>query len=100
MAPDVASALAELGDRGRYTGDDDFVFVGEGGLPLDGDARVAPGEAEYRVGLPTRLNQRVSRHLDAWNLAQDSQRVGLEWALDRHCRRLIHNDCEDTTSRE
>ncbi len=38
MAPDVASALARLGDRERYTGDDDFVFAGEAGLPLDGDA--------------------------------------------------------------
>ena len=38
MAPDVASALAQLGDRERFTGDDDFVFAGEAGLPLDGDA--------------------------------------------------------------
>ena len=38
MAPDVASALARLGDRERFTGDDDFVFAGEAGLPLDGDA--------------------------------------------------------------
>jgi integrase len=38
MAPDVASALAKLGDRERYVGDDDFVFAGEVGLPLDGDA--------------------------------------------------------------
>ena len=38
MAPDVASALARLGDRERHTGDDDFVFAGEVGLPLDGDA--------------------------------------------------------------
>ncbi len=38
MAPDIASALAKLGDRERYTGDDDFVFAGEAGLPLDGDA--------------------------------------------------------------
>jgi len=38
MAPDVASALAKLGDRERFTGDDDFVFAGEAGLPLDGDA--------------------------------------------------------------
>jgi integrase len=38
MAPDVASALAKLGDRERYTGDDDFVFAGELGPPLDGDA--------------------------------------------------------------
>src|SRR5205085_4396882 len=38
MAPDVASALAKLGQRERFTGEDDFVFVGESGLPLDGDA--------------------------------------------------------------
>jgi integrase len=38
MAPDVASALAKFGDRERFTGDDDFVFTGEAGLPLDGDA--------------------------------------------------------------
>ena len=38
MAPDVGSALAKLGDRERYTGDDDFVFAGEAGPPLDGDA--------------------------------------------------------------
>src|ERR1700729_2293939 len=36
--PDVAGALAKLGDRERYTGDDDFVFACEAGLPLDGDA--------------------------------------------------------------
>ncbi len=38
MAPDVASALARLGERKEFTGDDDFVFAGEAGLPLDGDA--------------------------------------------------------------
>ena len=38
IAPDVARALARLGDRERFTGDDDFVFAGEAGLPLDGDA--------------------------------------------------------------
>jgi integrase len=38
MAPDVASALARIGQRGRLTGDDDFVFAGDSGLPLDGDA--------------------------------------------------------------
>ncbi len=38
MAPDVASALAKLGERERFTGDDDFVFAGGVGLPLDGDA--------------------------------------------------------------
>ena len=38
MAPDVASALAKLGQRPRFTGEDDFAFCGEHGLPLDGDA--------------------------------------------------------------
>src|SRR4029079_19040414 len=28
----------KLGDRDGYTGDDNFVFAGEAGLPLDGDA--------------------------------------------------------------
>ncbi|MBV8989362.1 MAG: site-specific integrase, partial [Solirubrobacterales bacterium] len=38
MAPDVASALATLGQRERFTREDEFVFAGEAGLPLDGDA--------------------------------------------------------------
>ncbi len=38
MAPHVATALARLGERQRFIGDDDFVFAGEAGLPLDGDA--------------------------------------------------------------
>ena len=36
MAPDVAEALAGLGQRARWTGDDDLVFVGPGGAFLDG----------------------------------------------------------------
>ncbi len=38
MAPDVTSALARLAGRKRHTGDDDFVFAGEAGVPVDGDA--------------------------------------------------------------
>jgi integrase len=38
MAPDVAQALAELGNRQLFTGDDDLVFVGVAGDHLDGDA--------------------------------------------------------------
>ena len=38
MAPDVASAMARLGDRPRWTADEDFGFVGEQGLYLDGSA--------------------------------------------------------------
>jgi integrase len=38
MAPEVASALAKLGQRGHSTGDDDLVFVGELGGYVDGSA--------------------------------------------------------------
>jgi integrase len=38
MAPDVASALAALGRRENWLGDDDLVFVGEAGGYLDGSA--------------------------------------------------------------
>jgi len=38
MAPDVAAALAALGRRERWTGDDELVFVGEAGSYLDGSA--------------------------------------------------------------
>src|SRR5690606_31634097 len=38
MAPDVAEALARLGQRPNWTGDDDLVFVGQSGSFLDGRA--------------------------------------------------------------
>ena len=38
MAPDVASALASLGRREHWVGEDDLVFVGETGGYLDGSA--------------------------------------------------------------
>jgi integrase len=38
LAPDVASALAQLGRRPHWTGEDDLVFPGEGGDYLDGSA--------------------------------------------------------------
>ena len=38
LAPDVASALAALGRRLDWVGDDDMVFAGEGGGYLDGSA--------------------------------------------------------------
>jgi integrase len=38
MAPDVASALAQLGRRGDWIGEDDLVFVGETGGYVDGSA--------------------------------------------------------------
>ena len=56
---EVASALAKLGDRERYTGDDDFVFPGEAGLPLDGDALSSRyRDALARAGLrPLRFHE-------------------------------------------
>ena len=38
MAPDVAGALAQLGRRANWVGDDDLVFAGEAGTYLDGSA--------------------------------------------------------------
>jgi integrase len=38
MAPDVASALAQLGQREHWVGDDDLVFAGVAGGYLDGSA--------------------------------------------------------------
>ncbi len=38
MAPDVAEALAKLGQRTGWTADDDLVFVGQAGSYLDGRA--------------------------------------------------------------
>jgi hypothetical protein len=38
MAPDVASAIARLGQREEFVGDDEFVFAGHLGVPINGDA--------------------------------------------------------------
>jgi integrase len=38
LAPDVGSALAQLGRREHWVGDDDLVFVSEAGGYLDGSA--------------------------------------------------------------
>ena len=52
MAPDVAAALARLGDRENWVGDDDLVFVGNAGGYLDGSAlRRRYGAALGRAGL-------------------------------------------------
>jgi integrase len=52
MAPDVARALARLGEREWWTGEDDLVFVGETGGYLDGSAlRRRYTEALKRAGL-------------------------------------------------
>jgi integrase len=52
MAPNVAHALARLGQRERFSGDDDLVFAGELGGYLDGSAlRRRYDRALKRAGL-------------------------------------------------
>jgi integrase len=52
MAPDVAEALAKLGQRASWTDDDDLVFVGQSGGYLDGRAlRRRYDSALKRAGL-------------------------------------------------
>ena len=47
MAPDVATVLARLGDRGVSVGDDELVFPGDAALYLDGSAL----RRRYKVAL-------------------------------------------------
>ena len=62
MAPDVADALATLGGREHWVGDDDLVFVGETGGYLDGSAlRRRYDAALTRAGL-RRLRFHDLRH--------------------------------------
>jgi integrase len=52
MTPDVAEALARLGTRHEFVGDDDLVFIGHAGGYLDGSAlRRRYGAALTRAGL-------------------------------------------------
>ena len=52
LAPDVATALAQLGRRRDWVGDDDLVFAGIGGDHLDGSAlRRRYKDALVRAGL-------------------------------------------------
>jgi len=62
MAPDVASALARLGSREHWVGDEDLVFPGHTGGYLDGSAlRRRYGDALTRAGL-RRLRFHDLRH--------------------------------------
>jgi integrase len=49
LAPEVASALAQLGQRENWVGDDDLVFCGETGNYLDGSAL----RRRYKLALAT-----------------------------------------------
>jgi len=58
LAPDVASALAQLGRREHWTGDDDLVFAGEAGGYLDGSAL----RRRYKAALATAGLRRLRFH--------------------------------------
>jgi integrase len=62
MAPDVAAALARIGRRQRFTGEDDFVFAGESGMPLNPDALSSRYEKALEVGGLRRLRFHDLRH--------------------------------------
>jgi integrase len=62
LAPDVASALARIGQRTRFTGEDDFVFAGERGLPLNGDALSSRYERALKAAGLRRLRFHDLRH--------------------------------------
>jgi integrase len=62
MAPDVATALARIGRRQRFTGEDDFVFAGESGMPLNPDALSSRYEKALEAGGLRRLRFHDLRH--------------------------------------
>ena len=62
MAPDVAVALASIGQRELFTGEDEFVFAGESGLPLNGDALSSRYERALQVAGLRRLRFHDLRH--------------------------------------
>lgn len=78
MAPDIASALAQLGRRENWVDDDDLVFAGELGGYLDGSAlRRRYKEALSRTGLrPLRFHE-YADVLVMPTLARKSSQFGL-----------------------
>src|SRR5205085_3198809 len=62
MAPDVGKALARLSQRERFTGEDDFVFAGGSGLPINGDALSSRYEKALEAAGLRRLRFHDLRH--------------------------------------
>jgi integrase len=62
MAPEVAAALARIGQRQRFTGEDDFVFAGESGMPLNPDALSSRYEKALEAAGLRRLRFHDLRH--------------------------------------
>jgi integrase len=62
MAPDVAEALAKLGQRENWTGDDDLVFIGQAGHYLDGRSLRRRYDAALKRGNLRKLRFHDLRH--------------------------------------
>lgn len=62
LAPDVATTLAQLGQREHFRGEDDFVFAGQAGMPLNGDALSARYERALTAAGLRRLRFHDLRH--------------------------------------
>ncbi len=62
LAPDVATMLAHLGKRERFRGEDDFVFGGQAGMPLNGDALSSRYERALTAAGLRRLRFHDLRH--------------------------------------
>jgi integrase len=80
LAPDVAAAIARLGDRDLFTGEDDFVFANSRGMPINGDMVYARyRETLERAGL-RRLRFHDLRHTFGTRMiAQADIRRVQEW---------------------
>jgi integrase len=62
MAPEVAEALARLGQRDRFVGPDDLVFVGQAGGHLDASALLRRYRAASRAAALRPLRFHDLRH--------------------------------------
>jgi integrase len=81
MAPEVATAIAQLGRREFWTGDDDLVFAGETGGYLDGSAlRRRYLVALDRAGLRRLRFHDLRHYADGWVMRPDRS-FGLVRAL-------------------
>jgi len=80
MAPDVATALAALGQRARWSDDDDLVFVGVAGSYLDGSAlRRRYAETLRRAGLRPLLFHDLRHTFGTRMIAKADIRRVQEW---------------------
>jgi len=98
MAPEVGSALARLGQRERWTGDDDLVFPGITGGYLDASALYRRFVAAARLAELRRLRFHDLRHTFGTTMAANPRvdvRRLQEWMVTRTSRR----PCAMRTSR-